>query len=243
MASSIRTAAAAGAGGAGLRTLLLPPTLTRSILGYWFQGLPSTTPTIGIPKSLQSRWFAADPAIDQHIRDLVSPSHLNSLVEAVRTSETTTQPKEQEKEEAEDLLAAIVVLDQFSRNMFRGSAKAFENDPLARKLALRISLEGERLVPLNRRNFAFLPFMHSEDIADQRRCLDMARRWKDDCLPYPDLHGYASFTEKFARDHLETVERFGRFPHRNEVLGRTSTPEEIDYLAKGAATYGQSAKT
>jgi uncharacterized protein (DUF924 family) len=117
---------------------------------------------------------------------------------------------------AAEALAAIILFDQFPRNMFRGDAAQFATDPLALALAtgaVDAGLDGQ--VPPDRRGFFYMPFQHSEEIEDQRRSLLLFTRLGDPHL----LH--------YARLHHDIVERFGRFPHRNAILGRTPRPDEI----------------
>jgi uncharacterized protein (DUF924 family) len=106
--------------------------------------------------------------------------------------------------------------------MFRGMPRAFATDPMAREIADQAIAEGfDKAVDSKMQSFFYLPFMHSEELADQERCLA--------------LYQAADHEEgiKFAELHLEPIRRFGRFPHRNETLGRTSTPEEIAFLESG----------
>jgi uncharacterized protein (DUF924 family) len=119
-------------------------------------------------------------------------------------------------------LALTIVLDQFSRNMFRGSAASFAADATARAVAERALARGfDREVPQDERRFFYLPFMHSEASADQERSLDLARRLGDDDYM------------KHAEGHAGIIRRFGRFPHRNAILGRVSTPQEQAFLDGG----------
>ncbi len=115
-------------------------------------------------------------------------------------------------------LALVVVLDQFSRNMFRGTPRAFAGDPAA-LAAATVALERgfDRLLSPAERIFMYLPFEHAEDLAAQHRSLALF-----EALDPNDL--------EYARRHHEIIARFGRFPHRNAVLGRESTPEEIEFL-------------
>jgi uncharacterized protein (DUF924 family) len=125
--------------------------------------------------------------------------------------------------DAQGCLARILVLDQFPRHMFRANARAFAADPLALETA-RVTVErgyDQTMLPVERL-FAYLPFEHSESLADQRRACELTQP-------------LAAFEEtndahRYAIAHLEIIERFGRFPHRNAALGRVSTPEEIDFL-------------
>jgi uncharacterized protein (DUF924 family) len=114
------------------------------------------------------------------------------------------------------------VLDQFPRNMFRGAAHAFAADPLARAAAARaIARKFDCVFTTLERRFFYLPFMHSEDLVDQERCIRLCRDAGD---PEGAMHAFT---------HAEIIRRFGRFPHRNAALGRTTTPEEHAFLAAG----------
>jgi uncharacterized protein (DUF924 family) len=119
-------------------------------------------------------------------------------------------------------LALIIVLDQFPRNMFRGNARAFAADPLARAIADRAIARGfDQETKLSLRSFFYLPFEHSENLADQERCVALARATGDaDALKWAELHA-------------DIIRRFGRFPHRNAVLGRATTPKEQAFLDGG----------
>ncbi len=122
----------------------------------------------------------------------------------------------------EGALALVILLDQFSRNLNRGSAAAFENDPRAREVADRALWLGyDRAVDPAMRSFFFLPFMHSENLADQERCVALYAEAGDE-------NGL-----KYAREHHDIIARFGRFPHRNPALHRTTTPEEQAFLDGG----------
>jgi uncharacterized protein (DUF924 family) len=123
---------------------------------------------------------------------------------------------------AEGALALVVVLDQFPRNMFRGGTRAFAADPLARALADRAIARGfDQETKLSLRSFFYLPFEHSENLADQERCVALSRATGDaDAL-------------KWAEIHADIIRSFGRFPHRNAVLGRTTTAAEQAFLDAG----------
>ncbi len=112
-------------------------------------------------------------------------------------------------------LAAVILFDQFPRNMFRDDPRAFATDPLARRIAAAaLDRAHDRAVPSERRNFLYMPFQHSEDLADQLRSVALFEALGD-----AELLGHA-------RSHRDTIARFGRFPHRNLLLGRVSTEEE-----------------
>ncbi|WP_346767089.1 DUF924 family protein [Enterovirga aerilata] len=120
---------------------------------------------------------------------------------------------------AEGALALVILLDQMPRNMFRGDPRTWATDPLAREAAERALAKGyDKDVPRELRQFFYLPFMHAEDLAAQERSVRIY-----------EAHGDPE-NLKWARHHRDVIARFGRFPHRNEVLGRKTTPEEAAYL-------------
>ncbi|MBW4329473.1 DUF924 domain-containing protein [Stakelama sp. CBK3Z-3] len=125
------------------------------------------------------------------------------------------------RDDRQALLAAVIVLDQFSRNIYRGQAASFAADALALALARRAIARGwDRELPPDRRHFLYMPLMHSEDIADQQ---ESVRRFE--ALDNPDA-------AQFARDHRDVIARFGRFPTRNAALGRESSEAERAYLSR-----------
>jgi uncharacterized protein (DUF924 family) len=158
------------------------------------------------------RWYKSDPEFDREIRERFLEYH-----EAASAGQLADW-----NQSAEGTLALLILLDQFPRNMFRGTPRAFATDPIAREIADHAIAQGfDKAVDSKMQSFFYLPFMHSEKLADQERCLA--------------LYQAADHEEgiKFAKLHLEPIRRFGRFPHRNETLGRTSTPEEIAFLESG----------
>ena len=133
-------------------------------------------------------------------------------------------------------LAAIIALDQFTRNIFRDTAGAFENDPLALALARRGIDAGEDVgLSEAERIFFYMPLEHSERIEDQEACLALFRRLVEDARPgFAEL---ARSTLDYAVRHRDVIARFGRFPHRNVFLGRAGTPQEDAYLAEPGAGF------
>jgi uncharacterized protein (DUF924 family) len=163
-------------------------------------------------KAGEKRWYKKDPAFDQKIHEEFLVTHQAAAMEKLGAWEA----------EPEGALALLLLLDQFPRNMFRGSARAFANDPQARAIAARAIKRGfDKKVPAGLREFFYLPFEHSEDLADQEKCLKLFRATKHK----DNLH--------WAKVHHDIIKRFGRFPHRNEILGRSSTPEETAFLEEG----------
>lgn len=119
---------------------------------------------------------------------------------------------------AEGMLAATIVLDQFSRHLYRGDPRSFASDPLALAIASRAVDEGyDRLLPPVRRRFLYMPFEHAEDRAAQARSVELLGTIGEEEKHYAELHKVI-------------IDRFGRFPHRNAILGRTTTPEEAAFL-------------
>jgi len=158
------------------------------------------------------RWFEDDAIFDTAIRERFAATYEDAA--AGLLSDWEDSP--------EGALALVIVLDQFPRNMFRNSARAYESDPLARAVAERAVARGfDRQVAMPERNFFYLPFEHSESLADQERAVTLIRQTGDaDLLKWADLHA-------------DIIRRFGRFPHRNGVLGRPTTPEEQAFLDGG----------
>jgi uncharacterized protein (DUF924 family) len=158
------------------------------------------------------RWFEKDDNFDRAIKSKFLP-----LYEAASRGELAAW-----EFNAEGALALIIALDQFPRNMFRDSARAFATDPLARAAADRALAHGfDKIVEPHLRQFFYLPFMHSEALADQDRSLQLY-----------ELYGDAN-TLKFAKIHRDIIFKFGRFPHRNQVLGRSTTSAEDEFLKSG----------
>ena len=158
------------------------------------------------------KWFAKDDDFDLTIRSRFLPAH-----EAAARGELAAFG-----ESAEGALALVILLDQFPRNIFRGSAHAFATDPLARAVARQALANGfAQATDALMRPIFYLPFMHSELLADQEESLRLHQAFGD-----PDLVGYAA-------EHRDIIKRFGRFPHRNRALGRDSTPAELEFLQGG----------
>jgi uncharacterized protein (DUF924 family) len=157
------------------------------------------------------RWFEKDTALDDEVRRRFLSAH-----EAAAGGKLAVW-----EQSAEGALALLILLDQFPRNMFRGEARAFATDAQARAIASRAILSGfDGAIP-DMRTFFYLPFMHSEDLADQERAIAFYRAQNNaDGLKWAELHA-------------DIIRRFGRFPHRNAVLGRVTTPEEQEFLDGG----------
>ena len=162
------------------------------------------------------KWFNKDAAFDAEIGTRFLPTYEAAAAGRLAHWEAT----------AEGTLALLLVLDQFPRNMFRGSARTFAADPTARAVAERAVARGDDArIALPERMFFYLPFEHSEEFDDQQRCVELNRARGDaDSL-------------KWALLHADVIRRFGRFPHRNAVLGRRSTPEETEFLKQPGSSF------
>ncbi len=177
----------------------IEPPLSTEIVDFWRDAGPR-------------QWFKKDEAFDQEIRDRFEAVHLAAARgEYADWAETP-----------HGALALVLCLDQFPRNLYRGSAHAFATDAMARHAADWALASGhDRAVDASLRVFFYMPFEHSEDASDQRRSMNLFRAHSDEDLI------------KYAVMHHGIVSRFGRFPHRNAVMGRDTTPEEAEFLAEG----------
>lgn len=165
-------------------------------------------------------WFEKDPVFDEEIR-----SRFVTLHEMAARGELDGW-----KEEPRSCLALILLLDQFPRNMFRATARAFATDAKAREAADHAVRSGfdRKLSPVERL-FVYLPFEHGESLEDQRRSVGLFRELAEE-TGSEELLGYAE-------RHEEIIERFGRFPHRNEALGRETTEEEAEFLTTPGSSF------
>jgi uncharacterized protein (DUF924 family) len=158
------------------------------------------------------KWFAKDDAFDADIRARFMPTYEAAARDDLSEWESTP----------DGALALTIVLDQFPRNLFRHDARAFATDAAARAIADRALARGfDSQVPTGERMFFYLPFEHSESMVDQDRC----------CALFRELGNADQL--RWAELHADIIRRFGRFPHRNAVLGRTTTPDEQAYLDSG----------
>jgi uncharacterized protein (DUF924 family) len=158
------------------------------------------------------KWFTRDDALDAEIRAKFLATY--AAAAAGRLEHWQSTP--------DGTLALLILLDQFPRNLFRGEARAFATDAAARSIAESAIARGtDRLFELPERRFFYLPLMHSENLADQERCIAL-------CRDAGDAEG-----EKHAEIHADVIRRFGRFPHRNRALGRATTEQERAFLDAG----------
>jgi len=177
----------------------------RDILDFWFE------------QSGPKTWFTKSDAFDADIRGRFESLTLDLAADASsdKTHKWEAQP--------DSALALVIALDQFPRNMYRGTKAMFAYDDLSLAAAKRaVEVGHDYKCPQEQRQFFYMPYMHSESLADQTRCVELV-----------EARLSSESTLHHAKMHRRTIERFGRFPHRNEILGRASLPEEIAFLKEG----------
>ena len=158
-----------------------------------------------------SQWFAHDPAFDTRFRERFLLAHQAAARRELDAWAATAQGS----------LALLILLDQFPRNAFRGTAHMYATDPLARRFARQLNASrGDRELPKPLRLFCYLPFSHSESLDDQELAVKLNRELDPE-------------SARHAIGHRDIIKRFGRFPHRNPMLGRDTTPAEASFLAQG----------
>jgi uncharacterized protein (DUF924 family) len=185
------------------------------VLDFWFG--QKDDPEYG---RFRDEWFRKDPAFDATVT-----ARFSDLYEEAAAGDLDGW-----REDAEGCLALVIVLDQFPRNMFRGDGRTHAADGKAlgaSKYAVEHALDRE--LPAFMRMFLYMPFMHSENVEDQRRSVELFERLAGE-EGAPDVVSYAVA-------HRSIVERFGRFPHRNEILGRETTPEEAVFLTTEGSSF------
>ncbi|MEL6830755.1 MAG: DUF924 family protein [Pseudomonadota bacterium] len=174
------------------------------VLGFWFGELEAKD------------WFSKSEALDADIRSRFGSLH----------NEHSTKAPHQFLASPNEALAAIILFDQLSRNQFRGTPRSFASDQLSLGIARQMVAKGWDLhITHKRRIFVYLPFEHSENLADQDICIKLVEALEDEQFI------------RYAHAHRDVIVRFGRFPHRNAILGRISTPEEDAYLCESGTGF------
>lgn len=195
---------------------MAPDSSTRAILDFWF--LPEGHPGRG---QARTEWFRKNDAFDEEIRQ-----RFGADIEAALGSSS--------KEESDEaLLARILLLDQFTRNTFRNTPRAFAGDAQALDIAkLLVSSGRDKNLTAFQRWFAYLPFEHSESLLDQERAVALYEGLRREMQNETFDGAY-----DYALKHRAIIVRFGRFPHRNVILGRDSTAEEIEFLKQPGSSF------
>lgn len=199
-----------------------------AILDYWFEGITEETRLID-HEAVQHRWFAHDAAVDQEIK-----TKFGSDLTKARKGKCAGW-----MDMSVGSLALILLLDQFSRNIYRNSAKAYDTDLQALEYCfLAIKSDFDEELSLIQRQFLYMPMMHSENLRIQEKSLDYYKGLVEasETLEPHNTEYYQSVFE-FAQRHHDIIQRFERFPHRNDVLKRRSTSTELEFLKSPAAVF------
>ena len=194
--------------------------LAAAVLAFWF-GEPGSNE----PETYRELWFRKSEATDRQIADRFGPTIERAL--RGELADWSRHP--------ESALAQILLLDQFTRNVFRDTPRAFAGD--ARALAAATAMVGQRQdesLPALPRSFVYLPFEHAEGAAAQDEAVRLFTRLLESTpAPSPELRSMLDYAER----HRAVIRRFGRFPHRNTILGRHSTPDEIAFLQEPGSRF------
>ncbi len=189
---------------------MTPP---EQVLEFWFGGEERRG-------KARAKWYNKDEKFDAELREQFAGLHARAArreIEAWRASPET-------------MLALVLLLDQFSRNLHRGDPRAFAQDAHALECAREAIARGDDLAMLPvERQFLYMPFEHSEDPADQDLAVEKMRSLE----AFEQTRGLTRWAER----HRDVIRRFGRFPHRNDILGRASTPEEIEFLKQPGSSF------
>jgi len=186
-------------------------TADRELLDFWFGAVPGKQ---------RREWFMKDARFDGELRRRFGELH----------AKAARREREGWRDSPEPMLALVILLDQLSRNLFRNDARAFAQDAHARECAAQAIGRGDdlELLPVQR-TFLYLPYEHSESLADQERAVELMRSLDG----FEETRGMSEYAVK----HRDVVKRFGRFPHRNAALGRDSTAEEADFLRQPGSRF------
>ena len=196
-----------------------------AILTFWFKEKELSAPQIDHRMDI---WFGEDPAFDHEIQE-------NFAIDVDRASESRL---DHWANEPRGRLALILLLDQFRRNIYRGSAKAFEKDNTALKLCVEGAMrKKDRGLTAIQRAFFYMPLQHAESRKVQAKSVDLYNKLAE--AVSPTFQETFLTIAQFAELHRDIIDQFGRFPHRNALLGRDNTPEEDQYLAGDAPDFGQ----
>ena len=192
------------------------------VIEFWFG--PGDAP-YHVDDEISSRWFAGGEAFDEEIRERFGDDMRRAM----------WGEYDEWADSLRGRLALVLILDQFSRNLFRGSPRSWTQDLMAQKLVLEAMDAGydKSLRPIER-TFFYLPLEHAEDLQLQQMSVRAFSQLAEDA---PDSAGYFEIALDYAERHLEIIERFGRFPHRNEVIGRPTTTEEAEFLEQPNSSF------
>jgi uncharacterized protein (DUF924 family) len=202
---------------------------SKDLLTFWLgEQSDSQQDQLSAIKRASRRWFSSTPALDAQIKDLYEP-----LIHAAAMGELQTW-----RDTPQGRLALIVLLDQFPRNIYRGTAQAFAYDPLALDITLETIVSCPAVFSLFERAALYMPLQHSEDLQVQQHGVSCYTALTS-AAPDTEWRDFLLGFENSARQHCDIIQRFGRFPHRNAVLARESSNEEREYLISEGVRFGQ----
>ncbi|GIL52138.1 hypothetical protein Vafri_8062 [Volvox africanus] len=206
------------------------PDRARAVLEYWFGPDYVTADDTFVPRDKMQIWFRGTPDVDQSITEHFG-GDVQHMREGLYDSWREGGPL--------SLLAGIILMDQFSRNIYRGKPEAFALDNKALSWAdLAAETGADRSLPAMLRYFAYMPYMHAEDLAAQERGVELFRAAAEAAAAAGPAAASAAnalrTALKYSEAHRDVIAKWGRFPHRNAALGRPSTPEELSGLADGS---------
>jgi uncharacterized protein (DUF924 family) len=195
------------------------------ILDFWFGELREGEVP---PPELSRMWWAKDQKTDDYIRNNFESPLINAREDRLREWEKTPR----------GTLALIILLDQFSRNILRDTPGAFSQDPQALgKAAKGIEKGFDKVLHPVMRVFFYMPFMHSENLEMQERSIELFGAMEREFTSPPELAKMLSSNRDYAERHYAIIKRFGRYPHRNVILGRESSPEELEFLNEPGSSF------
>jgi len=196
------------------------------VLDFWFGNCGPAGVASGETKA---RWYKKDPGFDSDIRE-----RFLEIYEQLVSGQLQSW-----LQDARGALAAIIVLDQFSRNMFRDQARMYAADKLAQAIAHQMVENGwDKKLPGHLRCFVYMPFMHAEDKASQAQCQALFEGYLSECeQSQPEMKESVASYRGYAIAHRKIVDRFGHFPHRNEIIGRRTTSEEAAFLKEKGSSF------
>lgn len=196
----------------------------KNVLDYWFGPILEGTTA----EKRNRLWFGGEQSTDDYIRTHFETQVLQAARGQLDSWKTSAHP----------CLALIILLDQFPLNMYRKSARAFETEAKAIEVCLHgLEQQHHHSLAFVEKVFFYLPLEHSENLEHQNRCVALFSDLYDNATPQLTEHARSSLD--YAIKHRDIIEQFGRFPHRNEFLGRTSTAEELEFLEDTSNRFGQ----
>ncbi|HSD37577.1 MAG TPA: DUF924 family protein [Rhodocyclaceae bacterium] len=196
---------------------------TETILGFWFGSSPDDAI---VAKEKTALWWAKDATTDQHMRERFAPTLQQAANGALRDWQTTPEGR----------LALILLCDQFPRNIYRDTPQSFAFDEQARSLCKKgIDAGADEVLRPIQRVFFYLPLEHSESLDDQNESVALFEALATG-MPAAQRKEFAGYVD-FAKHHRAIIERFGRFPHRNAILGREATAEELAFLSGPGSSF------